>query len=369
MGDHFGDSTRSLHSGVPQGVPGAPVVPAPVISTVHHLRPEGYQPGDDYYVRADNPSRRELEAAIGELEGGECLTFASGQAAVTAALLSVLRPGDTVMIPSDGYFSVRGFAASTLAELKINTIETPTAGPYPGFEGVRLVLLETPANPGLDLVDIAAVADRAHLAGALVAVDNTTATPLGQRPLDLGADLVVASGTKALTGHSDILLGYTVTRSQQLQAGLRGWRTSTGSTPSPFDCWLARRSMSTLALRLRQQSTNAAQLSAVLRAHPLAQGVRWTGDSPLAARQMSIIPGIVSFQLPSEEHVTAFLRALKLVAVSTSFGGLHSSADRRLQWGDNVPAGFIRFSCGIEDTADLIADVTAALDAAGVEAD
>jgi cystathionine gamma-lyase len=364
MGDHYGDSTRSLHSGMPEAVPGEPVVPAPVISTIHHLDPAGYQAGDPYYVRADNPSRRLLEAAIGELEGGDCLTFASGQAATTAMLLSLLRPGDTLVIPSDGYFSVRGFAAGTLAELQIRTVEAPTAGPYPDFEGVRLVLLESPANPGLDLVDIAAIADRAHLAGALVAVDNTTATPLGQRPLDLGADLVVASGTKALTGHSDILLGYTATRSEQLQASLRGWRTSTGGTPSPFDCWLARRSLSTLALRLRQQSVNGTALAMALRAHPLVSGVRWAGDSPLAATQMSLVPGLVSFQLPSEEHVTAFLRGLSLALVSTSFGGLHSSADRRLQWGDNVPAGFVRFSCGIEDTADLLADVTAALDAA-----
>jgi cystathionine gamma-lyase len=123
--------------------------------------------------------------------------------------------------------------------------------------------------------------------------------------------------------------------------------------------------MGTLALRLRQQSANAAELAAVLRTHPLVEEVRWAGDSPLAARQMSVIPGLVSFRLPSEEHVTAFLRGLSLALVSTSFGGMHSSADRRLQWGDNVPAGFIRFSCGIEDTADLLADVTAALGAAG----
>lgn len=364
MTSQYGDSTRSLHAGMPEPEPGVPMLPGPVFAAPYHLDPAGYVPGVDGYGRGDNPTRRLLESAIGELEGGDCLAFASGQAAITALLLSVLRTGDTLMIPSDGYYNVRLFAASTLAQLGVTTVEAPTAGPYPSFDGVRLVLLETPANPGLDLVDIAAVAQAAHAAGTLVAVDNTTATPLGQRPLDLHADVVVASGTKALAGHSDMLMGYAATRSPELLEGMRQWRNLAGAIPSPFDCWLARRSMGTLALRLRQQSANGVAVAALLREHPLVEGVRWAGDTELAARQMKIIPGLVSFELPSADHVAEFLRTSKLVAAATSFGGLHSSADRRHQWGDSVPPGFVRFSCGVEDTADLLADLTEALDAA-----
>lgn len=193
----------------------------------------------------------------------------------------------------------------------------------------------------------------AHEAGALLAVDNTTATPLNQRPLELGADVVVASGTKALTGHSDLLLGYTVTRDATLFAGLQRWRNLTGGIPSAFDCWLARRSLSTLALRLRQQAVNGAAVVKLLREHPLVSGVRW---APIA-------PGIISFELPSAEQVAEFLRACKLVIAATSFGGLHTTADRRHQWGESVPPGFVRLSCGIEDTSDLCADLQGSLDA------
>jgi cystathionine gamma-lyase len=363
MTSQYGDSTRSVHAGVPTPVPGTPLLPGPVFAAPYHLDPEGFTTGEHGYGRGDNPTRELLEAAIGELEGGDCLAFASGQAAITALLMAVLRTGDTVMIPSDGYYNVRTFAASTLAGLGVKTVEAPTAGPYPSFAGVKLVLLETPANPGLDLVDIATVAQAAHAAGALVAVDNTAATPLGQQPLALGADVVVASGTKALAGHSDLLLGYVATGSATLLDGMRQWRNLAGAIPGAFDCWLARRSMGTLALRLRQQSANGAAVAAALRAHPLVTRLKWAGDSPLAARQMKIIPGLVSFELPSAAHVAAFLRASSLVAAATSFGGLHTSADRRHQWGDTVPPGFVRLSCGVEDTEDLLADLGQALDA------
>jgi cystathionine gamma-lyase len=204
------------------------------------------------------------------------------------------------------------------------------------------------------VADIAAIAAVAHEAGALVAVDNTTATPLNQRPLELGADVVVASGTKALCGHSDMLLGYIATREKSLLDGMQRWRNLTGGIPSAFDCWLARRSLSTLALRLRQQASNGKAVVRLLSEHQAVSRVRWAGD---------VAPGIVSFELASAEHIAAFLRASKLVAAATSFGGVHTSADRRHQWGDNVPTGFVRLSCGIEDTSDLVADIRTALDA------
>lgn len=367
----YGDGTRCVHAGLPEPLPGQPFLPGPVFAAPYHLDPHlGPVAAPDGYGRPDNPTRRRLEAAIGELEGGDCRTFASGQAAITAVLMSLLRPGDTVMLPADGYYTVRSFASSTLAELGVRVVTVPTAGPYPDFDGVRLVLLETPANPGLDVCDVAALVARAHAAGALVAVDNTTATPLGQRPLSLGADLSVASGTKALTGHSDLLLGYLATRSAQLLDRITRWREQTGAIPGAFDAWLAHRSLATLDLRLARQSANAGAVAHALRARPDVAGVRWPGladdpSYPVATAQMRRIPGLVSFDLGSAERVRRFLDGSKLVFAATSFGGLHTTADRRAQWGDDTPEGFLRLSCGVEESADLIADIESALDAAG----
>lgn len=369
--DRYGDGTRCVHAGLPDPSPGQPFLPGPVFAAPYHLDPErGPQAAPDGYGRPDNPTRRHLEAAIGELEGGECLAFASGQAAITAVLLALLRAGDTVVLPADGYFPVRAFAASTLAAAGVRVRLVPTAGPYPSLAGVRLVLLETPANPGLDVCDVADLAAAAHAVGALVAVDNTTATPLGQRPLDLGADLVVASGTKALTGHSDLLLGYVASRSAALMQTLAAWRTTTGSIPGAFDAWLAHRSLSTLDLRLARQSANAAAVAAALRARTDVDALRWPGltDDPayaVATAQMRRMPGVLSFDLGDAGRVARFLRAARLVFAATSFGGLHTTADRRAQWGDDTPPGFVRLSCGVEDTGDLLADIRAALDAAG----
>ncbi|WKU04581.1 cystathionine gamma-lyase [Micromonospora sp. HUAS LYJ1] len=368
---HWHDGTRCVHAGLPEPEPGQPFLPGPVFAAPYHLDPwQGPAATPNGYGRPDNPTRRLLEAAIGELEGGDCRVFASGQAAITGLLLAVLRPGDTVLLPADGYFPVRAFATATLAGLGVRVGFVPTAGPYPSFRGVRLVLLETPANPGLDVADIAAVADAAHAAGALVAVDNTTATPLGQRPLDLGADLVVASGTKALTGHSDLLLGYVASRSAELLETVTGWRTATGAVPGAFDAWLAHRSLATLDLRLARQSANAAALVDLLAGRPDVTGLRWPGRPddpayPVASRQLRRMPGVLSFDLGDADRVARFVAASRLVAAATSFGGLHTSADRRAQWGDDTAPGFVRLSCGVEDTADLVADVTAALDSAG----
>lgn len=360
-----------VHAGLPEPEQGEPFLPGPVFAAPYHLDPvAGPAAAPDGYGRPDNATRRRLEAAISELEGGRCLAFASGQAAITAVLLAMLRPGDAVVLPADGYYAVRAFAATTLDGLGVRVILAPTAGPYPDFGGVRLVLLETPANPGLDVCDVPAVASVAHAAGALVAVDNTTATPLGQRPLDAGADLVVASGTKALTGHSDLLLGYAATRDGGLHDRLRVWRDQTGAIPGAFDAWLAHRSLATLDLRLGRQSVNAAAVADALAARPDVAGLRWPGRPsdpayPVASARMRRVPGVVSFDLGSAARVGRFLSASRLVFAATSFGGLHTTADRRAQWGETVPEGFVRLSCGVEDTADLVADITAALDAAG----
>jgi cystathionine gamma-lyase len=367
-----GDGTRAVRAGLPDPVPGQPFLPGPVFAAPYHLDPvRGPQPGVDGYGRTDNPTWRALESAIGELEGGDCVVFSSGMAAISALLLTVLRPGDTVVLPSDGYYKTRSFAAQTLVPLGITVREVPTAGPYPPFDGVRLVLLETPANPGLDVCDIALLADAAHAAGALLAVDSTTATPLGQQPLAMGADVVVASGTKALTGHSDLLLGYLVGADV---AGARQWRDHTGAVPGPFEAWLAHRSLSTLDIRLARQSANASAIADLLGTRPDVVSVRWPGRPadpayPIAARQMHRIPGVVTFTLADAGQATRFLSAARLIGAATSFGGAHTTADRRAQWGDPVPEGLIRLSCGLEDTADLLADLTRSLDAATAPAD
>jgi cystathionine gamma-lyase len=366
----YGDGTRAVRAGLPDPEPGQPFRPGPVLASTFALDPAtGPVPGRDSYGRPDSPTRRLLEAAIGELEGGECLAFSSGMAAVSALLLTQVGPGDRVVLPADGYYLTRTFAEQALAPRGVTIELAPTAGPYPSFDGVRLVLLETPANPGLDVCDIGELAAAARAHGALVALDNTTATPLGQTPLALGADVVVASGTKALTGHSDLLLGYVASRDPQLIALIRAWRTGTGGIPGNFDAWLTHRSLATLDLRLARQAENAAALCSVLVRHEAVRSVRWPGLSGdpsyvVASKQMRRIPGIVAFELASAEAVAVFFAASRLVTAATSFGGVHTTGDRRAQWGDDTAPGLVRLSCGIEDPADLAADILQALDAA-----
>jgi cystathionine gamma-lyase len=364
----YGDGTRCVHAGLPLPAPGQPFLPGPVLAATYHLDAAGPLPGVDTYGRMDNPTWRALESAIGELEGGECVVFGSGMAAISAVLLALTRPGHVVVLPADGYYKTRAFATEALGSRGVDVRLAPTAGPYPSFAGTRLVLLETPGNPGLEVCDIAAVAATAHQAGALLAVDNTTATPLGQRPLELGADLSIASGTKALTGHSDVLLGYVCATDPELVERIRAWRTSTGGLLGPVEAWLAHRSLATLDLRLARQSANAAAVAELLASRPEVLSVRWPGREGdpsyvVARRQMYRIPGVVTFTLPAKSNVDRFLAASQLVYSATSFGGLHTTADRRAQWGDDTPEGLVRLSCGIEDTADLLADLTGALDA------
>jgi cystathionine gamma-lyase len=369
----WGDGTRSVRAGEHDPVPGAPLRPSPVFAAPFHL---GDLPprtgGADAYARTEHPTLRVFESAVGALDGGRCLSFATGMAAISAAVLACVGAGDRLVLPSDGYYTTRLLARDELERfgIRVDQVATPDVEAYAaggGFEGARMVFLETPSNPQLDVCDIAAVARAAHAAGALVAVDNTTATPLGQRPLDLGADLTVGSDTKALTGHSDLLLGHVTTRDDALYAAIQRWRNNTGNTPGPFEAWLGHRSMSTLDLRLARQAQNAAAVAELLAASPAVTGVRWPwreGDPsfPLASRQMLRPNGVVSAELADEAAVTTLLAAAGLWTAATSFGGVHSTVDRRAQWGgDAVPPGFMRLSCGIEDTADLVADLSVAL--------
>jgi cystathionine gamma-lyase len=371
----YGDGTRSVRAGEEPAVPGAPLRPSPVFAAPFHLgdRPPRAD-GADAYARTEQPTLRVFEAAVGELDGGHCLSFASGMAAVSAAVLACVGAGDVVVLPADGYYTTRLLAADELERLGVRvryvpTLEVGAAAARGELDDARMVLLETPSNPQLDVCDVAAVARATRAAGALLAVDNTTATPLGQRPLELGADLTIGADTKALTGHSDLLLGHVSTTSAEVLARLKGWRDHTGATPGPFEAWLGHRSMSTLDLRLARQAQTAAAVAELLAGHPAVRGVRWPWrpEDPsyaLATRQMLRPNGVVSAELADEDAVLRLVRTARLWAAATSFGGVHSTVDRRAQWGgDVVPEGFVRFSCGIEDTADVVADLRAGLDA------
>ena len=367
----WSDGTRCIQAGHAGAEVGTPLLPGPVFAAPYHMDAEDPRRAD-FYGREGNPTWRALEAAIGELDGGRCVLFPSGMAAITTLLRTVLRPGDTVVLPSDGYYQTRRFANGPLAAVGVRAREVPTAGPWPDgvFSGARLVLLETPSNPGLDVCDIALLSGLAHAAGALVAVDNTTASPLGQQPLLLGADLVVASDSKALTGHSDLILGHVTCADPELAGELVAARTNGGAVPGPFEAWLAHRSLGTLDLRLARQAENAGALARLLAGHAAVRSVRWPGlpEDPayaVAAAQMRRFGGVLCFELPCREAVDRFVATSRLVLNATSFGGLHTTADRRAQWGDAVPDGFVRLSAGCEDTADLVDDVRAALDALG----
>lgn len=336
-----------------------------MLASTYHL---GGEPSGPYqYGRLTNPTWTAWEAALGELEGGEAIAFGSGIAAVSAVLLSILRAGDTLVMTRDCYYASRRLAEGVLDEIGVRLRLVSDDDVSRQLDGATLVWLESPSNPRLALIDIAAICEAAHRAGALVAVDNTAATPLAQQPLLLGADYCVASDTKALTGHSDLILGHVACSDSPKAAAIRAWRNSTGAVPGAFETWLARRSLSTLDLRLARQAETALALSEFLAGHRGVRDVRypWLPGSPfyeLALRQMRRPTGLVSFTLPSAEIADLFLSSLRIVATATSFGGLHSTAERRARWGgDDVAPGFVRFSCGCEDTSDIITDVAQAL--------
>jgi len=370
-GTGIGDGTRAVRAGLPEPVKYEPTLPGPVFAAHFHL--PGEPTGPYTYGRDENPTWTHLERAIGELEAPgedvETLAFASGMAAISAVLFSQLRAGDTVVLPTDGY-QVLPLVREQLTAYGIEVRTAPTGddAQLGVLDGAKLLWIETPSNPGLDVCDLRRIVEVAHAQGTLVAVDNTLATPLGQRPLELGADFSVASGTKMLTGHGDLLLGYVASRDAGLMSSVRRWRKIVGAIPGPMEAWLAHRSLATLHLRAERQTANALALAEVLRGRPEVTGLRYPGlpDDPahkIAAQQMRRFGCVVSFSLPTRAHAERFLEALRLVDDATSFGGVRSTAERRGRWGgDVVPEGFIRFSAGAEDPQDLVADVLRALD-------
>ncbi|MFE6764291.1 cystathionine gamma-lyase [Streptomyces sp. NBC_01423] len=368
-----GDGTRAVRAGLPEPQQYEPTLPGPVFAAHYHL--SGEPTGPYTYGRDSNPTWTHLERAIGELEAPdedvETTVFASGMAAISAVLLSQARSGDAVVLPDDGYQALPLLRAQLEAYgVEVRTAPTGGDAQLAVLEGAKLLWLETPSNPGLDVCDVRRLVEAAHAGGTLVAVDNTLATPLGQRPLELGADFSVASDTKGMTGHGDILLGHVTCRDPELAAGVRRWRKVVGAIPGPMEAWLAHRSLATLELRNERQCANALALAEALAKHQAVSGLRYPGlptdpSYANAVRQMRRFGSVVSFVLADRGTAERFLSALHLVEDATSFGGVRSTAERRGRWGgDAVPEGFIRFSVGAEDAADLVADVEQALTAA-----
>ncbi|MEU1256767.1 cystathionine gamma-lyase [Streptomyces chartreusis] len=367
-----GDGTRAVRAGLPEPVKYEPTLPGPVFAAHFHL--PGEPTGPYTYGRDENPTWTLLERAVGELEapgedGVETLVFASGMAAISSVLFSQLRSGDAVVLPGDGYQALPLVRAQLEAYgIEVRTAPTGGDAQLGVLDGAKLLWIETPSNPGLDVCDIRRLASEAHARGALVAVDNTLATPLGQRPLELGADFSVASGTKQLTGHGDLLLGYVTGRDAEAMSAVRRWRKIVGAIPGPMEAWLAHRSLATLHLRVERQSANALAVAEALRDRSEELGVRYPGlpadpSYAVASRQMRRFGCVVSFTLPTRARAERFLDTLRLVDDATSFGGVRSTAERRGRWGgDAVPEGFIRMSVGAEDPEDLVADLRRALD-------
>ncbi len=358
------------------GVPGDPRAPGP-FQRGPQFSATFVAPGEPAeqrytYGRFHNPTWSDWEAALAVLEGGEVVAFASGMAAVDAVLGTCLRPGDALVLPSDAYYTTRLLAAEWVERLGGQVRLEPTAGEAQAraLAGARLLWIETPSNPELSICDVAALARAARDAGVLVAVDNTTATVLLQQPLALGATFSVASDTKALCGHGDVVLGHVATTDAEWAKSLRTWRTRHGAIPGPMEVWLAQRSLGTAALRLERQCANARAVAERLAARQDVGSVLWPGlpahpGHATAQRQMSDFGCVVGFDVGTRARAERFLGGLRIVLEATSFGGIRSTAERRMRWGgDAVGEGFVRFSAGCEAAEDLVADLLQALERA-----
>ena len=302
---------------------------------------EGGEPGAFYYQRYAHPTGVEAERALGGLEGGDALLFPSGSGAITALVLGLLEPGQTIALAEGGYYGT-SLLFQTLERWGIRYVEFDQTGPPP--EDVDLVWLEAPSNPFLTMPDFEAAAT----SPARVVVDSTAATPIYLRPLEHGADFVLHSATKYLGGHSDVLLGAVVCRSTDDAERLRAFRGRTGIVAAPDPCWLLLRSLKTLRARMERITATAKVLAEKLRAHPGVETVRYPGFS-----------GLMSFDVPDPRKVETSVR---LITNATSLGGTESLLESRRRWeGERVPAGLLRLSVGLEDPEELWADLEQAL--------
>jgi cystathionine gamma-lyase len=367
MSDLAATFAALLHQGSDDLGRGASIAPSIVPTTIYHLpdSPDAlFQ-----YGRYGNPGWSRLEQALGVLEGGDAIIFPSGMAAIAAVLFSQLKSGDRVLLPADGYFVTRALAERFLAPLGVGAeLRATRAFADGGFDGFRIVWMEVPSNPGLDVCDVPAVAAAAKAAGALVVADTTTLTPLGLRGLDHGVDVVVAAGTKAINGHSDALMGHAAARDPTIIEAVRTWRKHSGSISGPFEAWQVRRGLETLEVRYERMCRNAQAVAELLAGHPAVRAVRYPGlpGDPahnLARAQWNAFGFMIGATFDSHAAAEQFLSGCRFMAESTSFGGVHSSGERRARWGDDVAEGFVRLSIGIEPTAALVAEIARALEA------
>ncbi len=310
--------------------------------------------GDAEYARAGNPVWQPLETIVGELEGGDALAFASGIAA-SAAVFSLVPPGGVVVAPAHGYYgTTHQLRQRDDVDLRLVDV-SDTASTVDAMHGATHVWLESPTNPAMEVADLPTLIAAAHDAGALVAVDNTFRTPLRERPLELGADIVTHSASKLLAGHSDVILGLTVTRDPELYGRLRAHRHDHGAIPGALESWLTARGLRTLAVRLDRAESNAQELAVRLADSPLIDDLRYPGFGT-----------IVGLVLDDDQRAQRATESSRLVRYATSLGGVESTWERRRRHANEaptIPAGLIRLSVGIEDVDDLWTDIQAALGA------
>jgi cystathionine gamma-lyase len=376
----MGFATRSIHVGQEADpTTGATVVPIYATSTYTQAAP-GQQKGYEY-SRTGNPTRAALESCLASLEGGERgLAFASGMAA-TAGVLSVLRPGDEVAAVADLYGGTFRILERVYKPWGLVTryTEDPTPAGFAKIIGpkTKLVWIETPTNPLLQIIDIAAVAGLAHKAGAVLAVDNTFASPHLQKPIALGADLVVHSTTKYVGGHSDVVGGAVVGTRELLQP-IAFYQNAAGGTPGPFDAWLTLRGVKTLAVRMERHCANARELAGWLAKHPRVAKTYYPGlethpGHAIARQQMRDFGGMLSISVKGgKEAALRVLTRTKLFSLAESLGGVeslighpatmtHASIPAEIRSARGIDDGLVRLSVGIEDVADLRADLEYAL--------
>ncbi|WP_336923009.1 trans-sulfuration enzyme family protein [Aquipuribacter sp. SD81] len=375
-------ATRLVHAGRPPAVPGGPLNPSVELSSTFHAGtgPDGLaDPAVRNYARVGTSTWEALEAAVGELEGGEAVLLGSGIAAVTAAVEVALAHagGSTrVVVPARAYSGTVALLRHLRDTRGVDVVAVDPAEPgalarAAAVPGTGLVWLETPVNPTMELTDVREVV-AAAAPGALVAVDGTFATPLLQNPLALGAHVVVHSLTKAVAGHSDVLLGAAVAADPALATALREHRTRTGAVPGPFEAWLALRGLRTLDVRLQRAQATAGLVARRAQEHPAVLRVRYPGlpEDPwhaVAQAQMRGPGTLLALDLPDAASAERVAASTRLWVHATSLGGVESLLERRRRHAaepEAVPEGLLRLSVGIEDAEDLWADLAQALDGA-----
>jgi cystathionine gamma-synthase len=371
----FALETLAIHAGKQVDPATGAVVPPIHLTTTFERNLDGSYPDGYVYTRADNPNRRALEECLRVLEGGAaCAAFGSGSAAA-AALLRSFAPGDTVLVCRDLYHGVRNILINILQPWGLNPVFVDMtnleAVEQAWTDSVKLLWLETPTNPMLNIYDIRALADMAHAKGAQVAVDGTWTTPIVQRPLELGADFVMHATTKYLAGHSDVLGGALIAKTEsETFEKVRYIQQLEGAVPSPFDCFLVSRGISTLPYRMRAHSDNAMQVATFLDDHPKVHTVHYPGlehhpGYTIAKKQMSMMGGMMSVQVAGGQQAAVdVMNRVKLFHRATSLGGVESLLEhRRSVEGDlsTTPDDLLRVSIGLEHPDDLINDLAQAL--------